>query len=198
MAKKQDAKLFLEVASANQDNRPVLCFVNKTENFSVSTDGYRAHYVLVDLPEYQLGLNHTKYSTKKGMVLDGRFPDMEVIKKRPKILKEIVLDKDAIAELIKATKIALVFAKYSANSIRITMLSERMTVCGKSSERGDAETTIDLKGQNIALDISLNGRYLLDTLKGFSHDSVTIYAIENEPIHFESSERYAVIMPMSR
>lgn len=104
-------------------------------------------------------------------VIDGEFPDFEKI--IPKELNyKINLDKE---EFLRAIKLASVFARDSANVVKITVKKASLEVSAESSQSGSQETQVDAKvdGKE-GLKIAFNYRFLEDFLNVVKGDEVQI------------------------
>ena len=206
MAKKQRVDLFLENGIAKSPSRPVLNLIYKDEDATVSASGFRLH---VDYGEndYEIGLNHTKYSEKKGQELEGRYPDYTAITAQKDHSGFFVFTLDDLTEIKQAVKTAMVFAKDMADSVRFEMLWEEksfwLEVRGYSPQRGEAWTRVEIDCEHKTWSMTskpkfhLNGRYVLKALDGLKNDgTVTFKFSTTEPNFFESDTRLVAIMPM--
>lgn len=137
-------------------------------------------------------------------LLEGRFPPYEGI--LPKTHSTtITADTD---NLLKAVKRALIFAKDSGNSMKLTVglplnsnEAGTLHVTGRSAERGDLDGQLDVVVSGEPLTIALNGQYLIDTLSAATAERVQLdFNGDKMPILLKnegSDEWLTVIMPMS-
>ena len=112
-------------------------------------------------------------------VLEGEFPDFEkIIPKSSKI--KVETDKE---DVLKAVKLAAVFARDSANIIKLSIDKNGILVSAESARSGNQETKVDAKVESQetlkdAFEISFNYRFIEDFLN----------AVEGESVTFEFSE----------
>jgi DNA polymerase III subunit beta len=104
-------------------------------------------------------------------VLEGEFPDYEkIIPKTSSI--QIRTDKE---ELARAVKLASVFARDSANIVKITPEKEAIKLTAESSQSGNQETLIEAKieGDNLKdFEISFNYKFLEEVLRVIKGEEV--------------------------
>ncbi|MBP8973889.1 MAG: DNA polymerase III subunit beta [Anaerolineae bacterium] len=134
--------------------------------------------VLVGLPE---GRGQIMFSLKNVVVvsqlIEGKFPDYEAIIPRS-FQTQVLAYTD---ELLAACRSSEVFAKDSANTARVLVepsgmvgVPGRVTVAGRSQEKGDAEAPLDASIDGQAVEISFNIRYLIDVLSVIREDQVVL------------------------
>ena len=134
--------------------------------------------VLLGLPE---GRGQIMFSLKNVVVvsqlIEGKFPDYEAI--IPQSFQTQVLA--YTDELLAACRSSEVFAKDSANTARVLVepsgmvgVPGRVTVAGRSQEKGDAEAPLDASIDGQAVEISFNIRYLIDVLSVIREDQVVL------------------------
>jgi DNA polymerase-3 subunit beta len=161
--------------------------------------------VLISLPD---GRGQIMFRLKNVLItsqlIEGKFPDYESIIPR-RYETSILAYTD---ELLAACRSSEVFAKDSANTARILIepsgnpsVPGRITVAGRSQEKGDAEAPVDASIEGQAVEIAFNIRYLIDVLNVIKEEQVILEtsgatspgvvrpAGRNDFIH--------VIMPMS-
>jgi len=108
-------------------------------------------------------------------IINGEFPDFEKIIPK-KSTWTFVTDKD---ELLRAVKLASVFARDSANLVKFKMKKDSIEVVAESSQYGSQSTNIDSKiisDEDIGKDfvIGFNYRFLEDFLNSCKSDDVEI------------------------
>lgn len=102
-------------------------------------------------------------------LLEGEFPDYNsIIPKQSEL--EVVLQKD---ELLRAVKLAAIFARESANIVRWTFSKQGLVVSANSAQLGKSSTTVSIEGVvGSEKQIAFNSRYLLDFLSKVGEESI--------------------------
>lgn len=99
-------------------------------------------------------------------ILEGQFPDYEKIIPKSSLIK-IRVDKE---EFLRAVKLASVFARDSANIVRINLEKDAIRLSAESSQSGSQEASLDAKiDGETPLEIAFNYRFLeefIHTVKG--------------------------------
>lgn len=124
--------------------------------------------VLFNLEENEkqvvFGLEDTILTSR---LLEGDYPDFEKIIPSQSNIK-VILDKE---EFLRAVKLASIFARESANVVKIKILKDSLKVSAESGQAGSQETKVDAKVEGEASDINsgkfeiaFNYRYLEDFL----------------------------------
>ena len=109
-------------------------------------------------------------------LIDGKFPDYQMIMPKSNTARA-VLD---TAPLIKACKAASVFARESANTVRLTVVPGdeskpgHLAVQATSAETGDNAGEVDASIEGEPLEIAFNVQYLLDALKAVGAPQVSL------------------------
>lgn len=105
-------------------------------------------------------------------LLEGEYPDFEKIIPKTSIVK-VRVDKE---DLLRAVKLASVFARDSANVIRIKLLKESLKISAESGQSGTQETKVDSKNEGLSGDfeISFNYKYLEDFLHSVKGEEVVM------------------------
>lgn len=112
------------------------------------------------------GLGETILSSR---VLEGDFPDYEKIIPRSSNLK-VRLDKE---ELLRAVKLASVFARDSANIVKFKIEKEALNLSAESSQAGNQETIVEAKVDGeVPFEISFNYRFLEEFLRAIKGEEV--------------------------
>jgi DNA polymerase III subunit beta len=106
-------------------------------------------------------------------VIEGEFPDFErIIPKDTKI--QINLDKE---DLLRSVKLAGVFARDSANVVKLTVSKDTLEISAESSQSGSQKNRLDAKIKNELSDsftIAFNYRFLEDFLNAVKGESVIL------------------------
>lgn len=112
-------------------------------------------------------------------IIEGEFPDFEKIIPRDSNYK-INIDKE---EFLRAVRLASVFARDSANVVKITVKKDSLEISAESSQSGSQETQVDAKVESPdakslegkgGLKIAFNYRFLEDFLNSVEGDEVQI------------------------
>jgi DNA polymerase-3 subunit beta len=109
-------------------------------------------------------------------LIDGNFPDYNQIVPKSRNTKTVIATQD----LLKAVKVAFLFARDAANIIRFDIVpgSEltpgQMIVTGTSAEFGDNVSEIDASIEGDQVEIAFNARYMIDALSVMGTAEVTM------------------------
>lgn len=174
-------------------------YYTSAQNIAASTNRFKL--AVVDNADQHLTLKDGINQVHKKGKPEGRFPDFLAIIPRETNPVTVVA-----CELLNAVQCAMVFARDSANSVRLFFNPDStLSVRGRSAERGDCETVLDYSGNmphSMDCDISVNGEYLLDVLKPLAADTLLCIAPSNtNPIVVtlpDYPDITVCIMPMSR
>ncbi len=121
---------------------------------------------LIITPARNQILFHLSNTDLVSQLIEGAFPDYTQIVPKSHTTRTIVNTQ----ELLKAVKVAFLFARDGANIIRLNVLpgSEltpgQMIVTGMSAEFGDNVSELDASVEGNAIEIAFNARYLIDAL----------------------------------
>lgn len=106
-------------------------------------------------------------------LIEGEYPDFEkIIPKETSI--NIAVDKE---EFLRAVKLASVFARESANVVKIKTLKDSIKVTAESGQAGSQDTKVDAKVEkksNEDFEISFNYRYLEDFIQSVKGEEISI------------------------
>lgn len=133
-------------------------------------------------------------------IISGNFPNFEKIIPSESSI-QITTSPE---ELSKAVKIASVFARESANIVRLTLDDSKLLISANAAQVGENETDIDVevnKGSGQALQIAFNYRYILDFLNSLTKTSkITLdftTALAAGVFHSQSDSNFLhLIMPV--
>lgn len=103
-------------------------------------------------------------------LIDGQFPDYEKIIPR-KFLTRITL---SIEEFIKAVKVASIFARDSANIIKLKIENNQLIVSANAPQVGKNQTTMEVKQEGEDCQIAFNSRYLMDLLNNITGEEISL------------------------
>jgi len=156
---------------------------------------------LIDEKENQVmfGISDAVLSSR---IIDGEFPDFErIIPKESQVSMNV--DKE---ELLRAIKLASVFARDAANVVKLSVKKSSLEVSAESSQSGSQVTEVDAKvNTNRSLpkdgfEIAFNYRFLEEFLNAISGDDVRIeFSQENAPGVFldpKDKDFLHIIMPV--
>jgi DNA polymerase-3 subunit beta len=103
-------------------------------------------------------------------LLDGSFPDFEKIIPQTQTTT-ITLDRE---ELLRAVRLAAVFAHDSANIVKFAIRRSHLTISSTTQQIGNSRSTLDARVVGENHQIAFNARYLLDFLNSTSAEEVTL------------------------
>ena len=121
---------------------------------------------LIITPTRNQILFHLTHTDLVSQLIEGNFPDYKQIVPKAHTTQTVV----ATQELLKAVKVAFLFARDAANIIRFHIVpgSEltpgQMIVTGTSAELGDNVSEIDASITGDEVEIAFNARYMIDAL----------------------------------
>ena len=129
-------------------------------------------------------------------LLEGEFPNFEKIMPKETTTK-VNLDKE---DFLRVIKLASVFARDSANIVKLAINKNGVTVTAESSQSGNQKTELDAKVEGKELEIAFNFRFLEDFLHSVKGESVSIaFSNPNAPGVFTDPQDNAfihLIMPV--
>jgi DNA polymerase-3 subunit beta len=157
---------------------------------------------LVITPSRNQILFHLKNTDLVSQLIEGSFPDYKQIIPKTHSTRTLVRTDD----LLKAVRVAFLFARDAANIIRLNVVpgSElspgQIIVTGTSAELGDDVSEVDASIQGDAVEIAFNARYLIDALSVVGTPEVAVETTTpSSPgvVRPVGSDSYlCVIMPM--
>lgn len=105
-------------------------------------------------------------------VIEGQFPDFKKIIPKTSNYK-ISLDKE---EFLQAVKLASVFARDSANVVKLAIKKDSILISAESKQSGSQEMSVDAKveGDKSKLEIAFNYRFLEDFLNFVKGEDVQV------------------------
>jgi DNA polymerase III subunit beta len=130
------------------------------------SDGDEETIELVITPNRNQILFHLGHTDVVSQLIEGNFPDYNQIVPKSHSTRATVGTQD----LLKAVKMAFLFARDAANIVRFNMVpgSElspgQIVITGTSAELGDNVSEIDATIEGDALEIAFNARYMIDAL----------------------------------
>lgn len=137
-------------------------------------------------------------------LIDARFPDYRGIIPKNYTTRTVV----ETASLLKAARVALLFARDNADIIKVTIAPRNETHRGRinltatSNEMGDNVSELDAEVEGQELGIAFNGKYLIDILSRIDQPQIVIETTiptrpgTFRPLGVEKEEFLHVIMPM--
>jgi DNA polymerase-3 subunit beta len=121
---------------------------------------------LIITPQRNQILFHLSNTDLVSQLIEGNFPDYNQIVPKSHTTRTIVSTQD----LLKAVKVAFLFARDAANIIRFNILPGneltpgQMIVTGTSAEFGDNVSELDASIEGDGVEIAFNARYMIDAL----------------------------------
>lgn len=105
--------------------------------------------------------------------LEGEFPDFEKIIPKKSACKAFV-DKE---ELLRSVKLASVFARESSNTVKISLLKDKISIAAESQQVGQQKNEIDAKVEGSLskdFEIAFNYRFLEEFLNSVEGEEVSM------------------------
>jgi DNA polymerase-3 subunit beta len=121
---------------------------------------------LIITPQRNQVLFHLANTDLVSQLIEGNFPDYNQIVPKSHTTRTVV----ATLDLLKAVKVAFLFARDAANIIRFNIVpgSEltpgQVIITGTSAEYGDNVSEIDADIEGEEIEIAFNARYMIDAL----------------------------------
>lgn len=106
-------------------------------------------------------------------LIEGEFPEFEKVIP-DKTETKLIIEKEA---LLRAVRIASIFARESANIIKFEIQNEKLEISANTAQVGSNVSEIEVKTEGKKNRIAFNSRYLLDFLN----------SVDSEQISFEMS-----------
>ena len=109
-------------------------------------------------------------------LIDGRFPDYQGIIPKTRETRTVV----DTAELLKAARVAFLFARENNNIIRLTVVpgegegKGQLRLTATSMEMGDSVNDIDALVDGDEIEISFNAKYLIDVLSQVEQPQIVL------------------------
>jgi DNA polymerase III subunit beta len=137
-------------------------------------------------------------------LIDARFPDYRATIPKSYNTRTVV----DTASLLKAVRVALLFARDNANIIRVSMAPGngekmgQMRLTATSAEMGDNVSELDAMVDGDSLEIAFNARYMIDVLSQIDQPQVVLETTQPtrpgalRPVGMGEEEFLHVIMPM--
>ncbi|MCL4862405.1 MAG: DNA polymerase III subunit beta [Caldilineaceae bacterium] len=137
-------------------------------------------------------------------LIDAKFPDYQGIIPKSFTTRTVV----DTAALLKAVRVAFLFARDNANIVRVNVLpgaagnSGQIRLSATSSEIGDNANEIDAMVEGDELDIAFDARFLIDVLSQIDQPQVVLETTQPtrpgaiRPVGMGADEFLHVVMPM--
>lgn len=128
------------------------------------------------IDEITVGISDTEivFSTESitltSQLIDGSYPDYTKIIPQ-KSLSKIEVKKD---DLLSSLKIASLFSRENAHTIQLSVNKNTLSITAEGAQVGKNLSHIPVKNTGEDQDISLNARYLIDTLSSIDENTVII------------------------
>lgn len=110
-------------------------------------------------------LPHLQISTR---LIDGEYPPYEKIIPASFTTRVVMLK----ADLVRAVKLATVYARESANVIKALVKKDTLVISANSPQIGENKTTLLVKTEGEEGEIAFNARFLLDLLNVFPNEEI--------------------------
>lgn len=130
-------------------------------------------------------------------LIEGQFPAWEKI--IPATIKaRIIADRQ---ELLKAVKLASVFARGEANTVKLQNLKSKLILTSETKELGSQKKEVDVESEGEEIQISFNTKYLIDSLSAFNSSQLIMELSGNlsaavfKPVGEEGLEY--IVMPVN-
>ncbi len=137
-------------------------------------------------------------------LIDARFPDYRAIIPKSYQTRTVV----DTQELLKAVRVAHLFARDNANIVRLKVIPTNgenpgaVQLIATSAEMGDNVNELDAMVEGDELDIAFNARYLIDVLSQIDQSQVVLETTQPtrpgaiRPVGMGAEEFLHVVMPM--
>jgi len=137
-------------------------------------------------------------------LIDARFPDYRAIIPKNRTTRTVV----DTASLLKAVRVAFLFARDNANIIRLAVVpaegdtKAQVRLTATSTEMGDNVNEIDALVEGEKLDIAFDARFLIDVLSRIDQPQVVLETTQStrpgalRPVGLGEEEFLHVVMPM--
>lgn len=187
---------FARISADADESRPVQMIVTQTRNqvlFQIwgkqLDSGKGGSFHRVDLAS---------------QLIDARFPDYRAIIPKSHSTRTVV----DTANLLKAVRVAFLFARDNANIIRVRIEPANgsgggaVSLTAASAEMGDSVNEIDAMVEGQDLEIAFNAKYLIDVLSQIDQPQVVLETTQPtrpgtiRPVGMGEDEFLHVVMPM--
>ena len=193
---------FARISADADDSRPVQVIVTQARNqilFQIwgrNLEGKAGSFHRVELAS---------------QLIDARFPDYRAIIPKTHTTRTVV----DTAALLKAVRVAFLFARDNANIIRVKIDpanggsqgssqggSGQMSLTASSAEMGDNANQLDAMVEGAELEIAFNAKYLIDVLSQIEQPQIVLETTQPtrpgaiRPLGLGEDEFLHVVMPM--
>lgn len=155
-------RLSKKTISLEKSGKETKIVIPKNILLEVAREGGERESVLLDVKDKEkqvvFGLDNLILSSR---VLEGLYPDFEKIIPKSSTVK-VRVDRE---ELLRAVKLASVFARDSANIVKIKIMKDSIKLFAESSQVGNQETVVDAKVDGELNEILFNYKFLEDFLR---------------------------------
>jgi len=137
-------------------------------------------------------------------LIDARFPDYTAIIPKSYSTRTVV----STASLLKAVRVAFLFARDNANIIRVAIVpgngdeQGQMRLTAASNEMGDSINEIDAMVEGEEMEIAFDARFLIDVLSQIDQPQLVLETTQStrpgamRPVGMGEEEFLHVVMPM--
>ena len=166
----------LPVKSVQKPNKVILPKTVLSELFRLSSEDKNISFSFKTKDnQIVFGLDNFILSSR---ILEGEFPDFEkIIPKESKV--KVSLDKE---DFLRAVKLASVFARDSANIVKVKVEKDRLDILAESQSSGSQKTKVAAKVEGGELEIAFNYRFLEEFLQSVQGNDIQIeFSDSNSP-----------------
>lgn len=186
---------FARISADAEENRPVQVIITQARNqilfqiWGKNLEGKAGSFHRVELAS---------------QLIDARFPDYRAIIPKSHTTRTVV----DTAALLKAVRVAFLFARDNANIIRVRIDPANgsghgaLSLTANSAEMGDSVNEIDAMVEGQDLEIAFNAKYLIDVLSQIDQPQVVLETTQAtrpgtvRPVGMGEDEFLHVVMPM--
>lgn len=168
---------YLNLREKNKNSKTVV--IPKNVLTEISRNVFEGENIVFNLEETEkqvvFGIDDTILTSR---ILEGDYPDFEKIIPKGSGIK-VLVDKE---EFLRGVKLASIFARESANIVKIKVLKDSIKVFGESGQVGKQETKIDAKiekSDSNEFEIAFNFRYLEDFIHSVTGEEISMEFINS-------------------
>lgn len=179
----------------NENSSFIIPTKTVTEMMSLLSDSDEE--VAVEFDARHLRVRFSPELTLTSQLIDGRFPDYEMV--IPKDPPHVIIAESAALQ--KALQQAAILSNEKFKGVRLQFSENELKITGRNPEQDESEVVIEVENQGGAdFEIGFNVQYLLDVLNVITTEQVEIHATDGNGsilmLNYDSvTERY-VVMPM--
>jgi DNA polymerase-3 subunit beta len=181
------------ISADGDEEQPIQVLVTQTRN--------QILFQITGKPDTRGGFHRVELVSQ---LIDARFPDYRAIVPKTHNTRTVV----DTAALLKAVRVALLFARDNANIIRVAVMpgngqhGGQLRLTATSTEMGDNVNELDATVDGSDLEIAFNAKYLIDVLSQIDQPQVVLETTQPtrpgtiRPVGLGEEEFLHVVMPM--